>query len=606
MSYVIEDLGPIAWGDRCMLARHGIDPATGEEVALVSLSRNGFMVVRPREQAALQVPAPKPFTEWWAIAQAPDGSVYQVEYSGGGGDSCVTRWNWDGDATIVAHVPGKAFFTCDVAPDGRVYAPEYSKNVMCRYDPTTGAVDTPGEYAAFGDHLRDVACGADGLVYVTCTNYARTGVVVLDPESGETRELDAGDAAGLTVNWEALSKDSYGRVCVPATKWGRALFFEARDGALHSAEQSVIARADGMLAFRDGGYLKKLDEVPHLGESSPDGKVAVTYVDPGGATHEFDIDRQGVPLRIFSIACELDRVWVGTFIPLTLASYDPLHDKRYHYGNPSETDGEIYTMIGAADKLLLGSYCGAVFTRFDPGQPWRRDGALTDNPAHLGRMREERPMQRPYGVARDERGLAYFSAMGGYGVPDSGICRIDPRTGQFDAWVYGNTTFTMLVYVAAREQLVVAERRDGEPHLRLTFVDPHDGREIASNPILEGDGEITDLVYDGEDTLFGLHAYTATVFAYSLSQHEMIARREELGLGHHLYDTFTCAPDGRVWGVTAEVVYAFDRRLQKVEVLGRYEDQADGSFYRFGAGFGPDGHFYFPNGPHLMRLRVGS
>jgi len=213
-------------------------------------------------------------------------------------------------------------------------------------------------------------------------------------------------------------------------------------------------------------------------------------------------------------------------------------------------------------------------------------------------------MQRPYGVTRDDRGFAYFSAMGGYGVPDSGICRIDPKTGQLDAWVFENTMFTMLAYVAARDQLVVAERREGEPQVRLTFVSPHDGREIDSEPIIESEGEITDLVYDGEDTLFGLHAYTATVFAYSLSQRKIVARQEELGLGHHLYDTFTFAPDGRVWGVTAEVVYAFDRQLRQVEVLGRYRDEADGSFYRFGAGFGPDDHFYFPNGPLLMRLRT--
>ena len=604
MSYTIENLGPIAWGDRCMLARHGIDPATGEEVALVSLSRGGFLVIRPQQPRALQVPAPKPFTEWWAIAQAPDGPVYQVEYNGGVGDSCITRWDWDGEASIVAHVPGKAFFTCDVAPDGRVYAPEYSKNTMCRYDPATGEVDTPGEYGAFGDHIRDVACGADGLVYVTGTDYTQTCVVVLDPESEQTRKLEIGDAEGLNVNWGSLSKDSHGRACVPATKWGRSLIFEARDGTLHSTDQREVARADGMLAFRDGGYLKELEEVPHLGESSPDGEIAVTYIDPDGATHEFSINRKGVPLRIFSVACELDRVWAGTFIPLTLASYDPLHDRRYHYGNPSETDGEIYTMIEASGKLLIGSYCGAVFTRFDPDHPWQRDGAITDNPAHLGRMREEREMQRPYGVTKDERGFAYFAAMGGYGVPDSGICRIDPRTGQLDSWIFENTTFTMLEYVTVRDQLVVAERRDGDPSLRLTFVCPQDGHEIQSDPIIEAPGEITDLLYDGEDTLYGLHAWAATVFAYRISQGKIIAKQEEVGLGHHLYDTFTFAPDGRVWGVTAEVAYTFDRQLQKVEILGRYDDEADGSFYRFGAGFGPDGHFYFPNGPHLMRLRV--
>ena len=38
-------------------------------------------------------------------------------------------------------------------------------------------------------------------------------------------------------------------------------------------------------------------------------------------------------------------------------------------------------------------------------------------------------------------------------------------------------------------------------------------------------------------------------------------------------------------------------------MVARYEDEADGNFYRFGMCTGTDGHVYFPNGPHLMRVK---
>jgi len=607
MKFTLEDLGPAAYGDLCMLARHGRDPRSGREVALVSLSRGGFIAIDPHSRTATQVRAPKPFTEWWAVAQAPDGSVYQLEYNGGAAPTVLVRWNWKGDVSeIVARVPGKSFFTIDVSPDGCVYMPEYSQNVMHRFDPAGGEVADLGDYSEFGDHIRNVVCGDDGLVYTTCTDYKTTRVAVLDPKSGRKFPLDDGDAAGSRLEYGGLTKDAAGHVLVPSDRWGRKYWHEAAGGRLRDIDQKdvMIAAGGKSLAFSDGGYISAIEEVSQVRASAPEGEIAVTYVAPDGESTRFTVPRKGVPLRIFSIASALGRIWAGTFIPLTLASFDPADGAFVHYGNPTETNGEIYSMAAAAGKLFIGSYSGAVLSRYSPDRPWRPDGPGA-NPAPLGVMKDDgRPLQRPYGVATDDSGNVFFSAMGGYGVEDSGISRIDSDTEQVTRWIYPDTTFTVLCYLPKADELLVAERRKGENGIRFTFVSPRTGKIVRSEIMIADEGHVTAWLYDGNDTVFGLHDNRATLFAYGLAEGKITRKLEEMNFGHHCYRSLMFGPDERIWGLTRQCVYAAERDLSRAEVVLAYEDHADGNFYRFGMCTGPDGHVYFPNGPRLMRIRV--
>ena len=610
MNPVMEDLGPVAYGDLCMYARYAREPRTGQELALVSLSRSGFLVIDPRARTGYQVTVPKPFTEWWTVRQAPDGSVYQLEYNAGTGPTCLVRWNWEGTASdIVAHVPGKAFFMIDAAPDGRIFMPACTRNVMLSYDPGTGSVSEHGSFAAFGKTLHDVACGQDGLVYATTPSYPETHVVVLDPATNEKRLLDDAGLLPDGVHARGFTKDSNGRVLVPTTRWGRPYWYEAVDGRLHDVDQKelVIASGEGKcVAFTDGGYIDSIEEPRQPRESGPATEAIVTYVSPEGGRTTFPVAYEGVPLRIFSVAGGLDKVWAGTFIPLTLASYDPSDGRRVYYANPTGTNGEIYSMSASNGKLYMGSYTRALVTRYAPDEPWRPDVPVNANPVDIGMIKDDAggPLQRPYGVAKDVAGNVFFAAMGGYGVDASGLTRIDPATDEMTHWVFPETTFTVMEYLDTTHQLLIAENRKGDGNVRATLVDPETGAIAASDVLFDGEGQVTDWLFDGNDTVYGLHNSTATVFAYSVSERRITASLPELGMGHHCYDTFLFGPDDRIWGLTRECVYAVDRELTAVEVIARYDDHADGNFYRFGMHYGPDGNIYFPNGPHLMRLTV--
>src|SRR5262249_9033923 len=143
----------------------------------------------------------------------------------------------------------QSVFTIDVAPDGRVYIPEYSPNLLNRFDPATGKLESLGDLHEFGQHVRDVTCGADGLVYLTCYSYDPTGtkttVVQFEPRTNEKRSVDK------------------------------------------SKRPAVVAGLP--LQFRDGSAITAANE------------NTITRKDASGKETTFTVNLEGSPLRIFSV-----------------------------------------------------------------------------------------------------------------------------------------------------------------------------------------------------------------------------------------------------------------------------------------------------------------
>ncbi|MCX5660303.1 MAG: hypothetical protein NTW19_11360 [Planctomycetota bacterium] len=593
MTYTIEDLGSVASGNAWMGMRVGRDPRSGAEVALLSMSKCGFLVLDPRTRKSTPVRSPAPESECWSIAQAPDGPVYAFLYGSGE----LLRWDWEGDeAKVVGRIPGAPCFAIDAAPDGRVYIPHAGTNHIHRYDPRTGKLEDCGDVSALGHHLRTLLCGLDGRIYLTISTYGKGTVLgTLDPATGK---LDAVAPLNTGVlNWQfgGMTRDASGRILLPVPRYGKTVYFELVDGQARPVAPEILRPG---LAFADGSYL----DIAYREEIFDDNALA-TYVDAKGVAHKFEIERPEHPLRIFSVESGAGRIWCGTFIPLRLASYDPATGKKEHLGNPAHATGEIYNMAFSQGKLYMASYTSAPVTRYTPDKPWRKDDGIHANPAHLGYMKDQPRLHRPYGKAIDARGHVYFAARGDYGCFDSGISRVDPATDEMTRWIYPETTFSVMTYVKTLDQLLVPERRRGEKPLRFTFVSPHNGKVVSSEVGIDDDGDVVAWLDSGADIVYGLHAWRATLFAYSVSQRKVVASIREMRFGDHCHSSLMFGPDGRIWGLTNQAVWAADRELAKAEEVVGYRDVAYKNFYRFGMCTGPDGAVYFPNGHRLMRVR---
>ncbi|NLL83253.1 MAG: PQQ-binding-like beta-propeller repeat protein [Lentisphaerae bacterium] len=588
-TFKLENLGPKAFGDVWMAWRHLRRPADGVVLAAATLSRGGFVIIDHLARQTQQVRGPRTLNCAWALCQTPDGTVYQGDFGG-----YLYAWDWKSEHSVLAcdEKIGNVF-TLDATPDGLVYIPEYSKNIMRRFDPKTGKIEDLCDYNEYGKHIRNVTCASDGWVYVNAytpdPNNAWSQLVALNPATGERYVV--------AEKGHHMAKDSGGRVFLPRQKWGRVIWQEMINGKPQAVDQEEvrITHEGKPFAFEDGGFIKAVSN------------KEVCYVDADGTEVKFPMTREDSPVRICSVEYGAGKVWLGTFIPLTLFAYDPITDTSEGFGNPTQTNGEIYNMVYTHDKLYMASYTGASIDRYTPGAPWRKDNSTHANPVHIGRMKQtEIYLHRPHGRAVDPAGNVYFAAHGSYGCVDSGICRIDPKTDEMTSWLYPNTNFNGLGYHKKSGLLIVSERRMGEDDLRLTLISPVDGSTVWSERVFEGLGSINSWLDSDGDTIYGMFAYRATIFAFDMIQRKVVTSLPELNVGDHCYNVLANGLDGRIWGVTNKTVFAVDRELKEVEVLAELGNEVEGSFYHFGCCFDDHGAFYFGNGADLMRLTMQS
>lgn len=597
MKYHIEDLGQPAHGDVYRAWRYGRHPQSGAPLAIGSLAKGGFVVVDPQAMTAFQVLAPKTLDVGWAVGQAPNGDIYQAE-TGRPGNSLYV-WDWKGrQSRAVATLPGGWSFTLDVAPDGRVYLPDYQKNRMYRYDPATQQIEDLGDYNAFGQHIRNVYCGRDGLVYVGAITYGgvKNGSVVvsLDPQTGEKKVVDNLDESTQSHSSGGIAEDAQGRVSVPV---GRGVETQRHEIVNARVEKNALPQREkhpgAKLILADGSALKEIS-----------GRSDLVIVDAAGTEKTLTVQREDSPLRLFSVAAGGGKVWLGTIIPLSLWSYDPAAALSTSYGNPTPVDGEIYSMVYESDKLFMASYPTAVITRLDNSLPPEK------RIRQLGKIKSKGlPLHRPHGRTSDGKGNVFFAAHGGYGCEDSGISRIDAKSEEMVSWIFPDTNSDALVYCKKTGELLLSERRKGEGATRFTFISPRDGKVLSSLPIFPdvdgAGGGVISWLDSGGDWIYGLHAHSATLFAFSLKEKKIVAQQRELRLGEHYHNALVNGRDGRIWGLTNQGVYAATRDLKTVEMLAEMGELGGKSSYCFGTAFDENGALYFASNTHLMRMTSG-
>jgi sugar lactone lactonase YvrE len=604
MPYSVEDLGTVMQGDVWLFRNDRIvrHPRTGDEFAVLTCNMGGFVLLDPRTLAWRQIVPEVIMASGWAIDQAPDGTIYQSDSAGGH----LYAWRWEDEISrVVATFPKEWpwFVDMSVAADGRVFLLDGSgRRPLYHFDARTGKI------GIVGGERGHVLCSQEGTIYAM-----RDGaIIVLDPDTGQSRPVL--DESGAPCRG-ALLMDGGARVVVGFLRLGRPHFRLLRgDRAVaidsdavrfcrtaigtNAIDQEIcgLESFHGLkpLVFADGSYIASI-----LGPE-------VTVAQADGSARSVRITLKGQPLGIWCTAAGGGRIWGGTVIPIALFSYDPLtnHFERYDE-NPTETKGEIYSMVFSKDKLYMASYIHATLTRFTPDRPWKLDRTASANPACLGFMKDgpDLFLQRPHGRAADPAGNVYFSSVGGYGCLDSGLCRIDPDTDEAQRWIYPETNMEAICYIPPLDQVLVSESRHGEDAIRFTFVCPCTGRRMKDDVVIRDKGCVRSWLWDGADRVYGVHDYRATVFVYSLSEGRIVARTPELTFGDHRFNALQFGPDGRVWGLTNRCVFGVERDLSASASVAEFEPDSQGG-YRFGFDYGADGNLYFARETHLMRLRI--
>lgn len=598
MRYHLEDLGSKAFGNLWREWRLVRDPRTGHEYAMGALTRTGFALIDPRTKTSRIIRCEGGMHCAEGVGQAPNGDLYVADYGAPNPKPTLCVWDWKSEIAKIAAVhPGQGVMQMDVGADGHVYLPDHAACKLHRFRTDTRVFESVGNFKSYADHVRVVEAGTDGWLYlVLYHNKPDIGffpsVLAFNPKTNEHRAIDTSELGAATPE-PGLRKDGAGRVLMSTSHWGNRVWHELREAKLHRIDQSLVALAPGHsgAAFSDGSYIAAVNG------------NEVTFVDRERKQSKFTIERDEAPLRIFSVASGGGKIWCGTFMPLTLASFDPRTGESKGYGNVTRTDGEPYSMVFSHEKLYLACYYNAHVVRFDPSLPINKNDTIQSNPGTLGMMKPDGlAVQRPHGKAIDPQGNVYFAALGGYGCIDSALVRIDPKTDRMTNWTFPATEATALAYHVPSASLLMAERKFEDKWLRITRINPLTGSVIESTPILEDGGQIHSLLVDG-DILYVLHGWRATLLAFDLKQKKITASLREMGIGTHLHNVLVDGPDGRIWGVTTKAVFAATRDLKGFEVIAEFSEYNDYG-NRFGACFDDDGHLYFANGSSLMRVRI--
>jgi hypothetical protein len=116
-----------------------------------------------------------------------------------------------------------------------------------------------------------------------------------------------------------------------------------------------------------------------------------------------------------------------------------------------------------------------------------------------------------------------------------------------------------------------------------------------------GAPRITDLIAAPNGKIYGiagdLHVNPATLFVLD-PEDRKIAAREKLPFSSPIYNSVAFGPDGRIWGLAEEGIFAIDTTSNKVEIVARPPVKINGGFAL------RDGALYFFSGSTIYRYKM--
>lgn len=480
----------------------------------------------------------------WALAVAPDGTVYAGTYSNG----ALYRWVPGTGAAISlgAPLPGETY-TWDLTTDeqGNVYGATYPSGKVFRYNPVSTQVRDYGQLAADSQYARSIAW-SQGKIYVGLGTQ-RAHLVELDPNSGATTEiglpapaasasmvydLDAArqflfvrtaDASDLVVydlakqRWVADLDAAAGNGVSPPgpdnkiyyINGGTLTSYDLRTGVVQATGFTDLfsARGFGWVHLDTGDYpgntLVSADFVGRLRLYNPM-TGAHTVIESAAPTQ---------PTTLHSTAIGPDgRVYVTGYQSGGFSVYDPATGASSQY--PRGTVGQAEGMFTAFNRLWLGIYPGANLLEFDPGQPFD----YGTNPS------------QPFSLTGDEQDRPFaFTAVG-------------DRLAVGTVPVYGKLGGALALYQPGTDAL--------EVH-----------RNVVTDQSITTLTSIGETVFGGTSVYGGLgmppSAQDGVVFAWDAASGTKLWQTTPVP-GERAITALVTGPDGNLWGASVGVLFEMD------------------------------------------------
>ena len=461
--------------------------------------------------------------------------------------------------------PGEQFiWSVAFGSDGRLYGGTYPHAKLVRYDPVSGDLDDLGSMDPVEQYAHYVAASGDGFIYVGIGT-SRANIAAYRISTDEHREI-------LPQEFQVT---------------GQAGVYRGNDGKVYGTLGSLRFRLEGWNAIPILGTLASRPSYQnrlHDGRRVTPHGDALRILDP--ATNQ-SIDRpfsyRGKELKLFRICLGHDGAIYGSSeLPANLVR---LRDSTSAF---EELDGlgsgEVYSLLFQGSNLLLGAYgCGAPLMVFDPATP-SAPGPGAANPQLL-QLKGVSAGWRPKAMVQGPDGKVYVGSDAGYGRLGGVLAAWDVAAGTAVAFQDPVADQSVTSLAVAGSAIVGGTSVTGgggshptQKEARLFVWDTRkQGVVLELAPVPGSWAGVNDLVTAPNGRVYGMTG--DTVFAFDPATGIIRTRRSlSSGIRGPIYNAAALGPDGRIWGLASTGVFAIDPVTCDSELVATPPSSITGGF----------------------------
>ncbi len=464
--------------------------------------------------------------------------------------------------------------------DGLIYGCTYPTAKLVSFNPATGEMQDLGIMDDSQMYTRSICPGPGGTIVIG-VGYGRANAVLYDPATGEHQgilpdEYRSDPAQTVASVWQGVDGNAY----ISATRM-EVLNGDPENGEIKRPVSVTLRVNDDRSVEEVANPPTTVDRLTlrdgrRVNNPTIDGTFELVHSDGTVEAHTFEY--AGAGSGIFMVANgPLGRIYGGTAMPNELFWYDPATGALENPGNPTETSGEIYSMLDHHGALYVCAYPGAFLSKWDPAQPWNYGREATSNPRGLGPLGPGH--LRPRAMIHGPNEHLYIGSYPEYGKHGGSLGVWDPAQDRLIENYHNlirNQSIVSLAYDPETQLVFGGSSVQGgggtepvEPEAkffafdtkmkRLAFEEvPHPGSS-AIRTLLRLDRRIVG-VSGGDD-----------LFVYDIDRRAFV-HRSKLGVGHVLDCSLAQGSDGQIYGLSSKQVFRIDPATYEVSILAEYPD----------------------------------
>jgi hypothetical protein len=491
--------------------------------------------------------------------------------------------------------------------DGKIYGCTYPNAKLVSYDLASGAMADLGRMDEEQKYTRQICTGPDGKIYLGI-GYGQANVVVYDPKTGEHHSI-------LPDEYRKDPKQTAASVYlgIDGQVYATATAVEGASGETKTKPVTQVVREGALVVSEKPAppvVNTTLKDGRIAGNPTLNGTYSLTF--PNGKVEERTFTYQGDGAGLFMVATgPLGRIYGGTYMPNEIFWYDPATGQMENPGNPSETGGEIYSMLDHHGLLYTCSYPGSFLSKWDPGKPFHYGRAPEDNPRGFGPLGPGH--LRPRAMIHGPGEKIFIGSYPEYGLHGGSLGVWDPVEDKLIENYHPlvkNQAVVSLVYDPETELVFGGTSTEGgggtnpiEPEAKFFAFNPKTKGLVLEDATFPGEQSIRSMVRVGR-RIFGIAGGankrifklggSGKLFVYDIDSKTYL-NKSDLGLGAVLDCSLGLWKDGKLYGLTGNTVFRLDPGTYQAEVLAKYDGEIR-------CGFAMDDHgIYFGDRATLMR-----